>query len=188
MTSQRHEEGEDAMSADAHEQDDQHPIPPPDVESSMTLSAMTLPQIERTIDVEPVSLGHDEMLRRVLLATVLCRRAQEFRRRVEEAAIAWIKVHGPLFSGPVIYVATPEKTVRCINPRLGLDLLLETTGGDLDAASAYLSASPFKYGSCAKLMSPEQWMQVFQEMRRDRLIFKPLDSRFLPKRQPRKQQ
>jgi hypothetical protein len=175
--------------AHQHDDDDEHPpLPPPDAESSMTLNRMTLPQIERTLDVEPRSLTHDEMLGRVLLATVLCRRAKEYKRRVDEAAITWVQANGPLFCGPILYVATPEKKVKCIDPRLGLDLLLETTGGDLDAASAYLSASPFKYGSCAKLMSPEQWMQVFQEMRRDRLIFKPLDSRFLPKRQPRKQQ
>jgi hypothetical protein len=177
------------MSQDIHENDhddEQPPVPPPDAESAITLNQMTLPQIERTLELDPVMLAHDEMLRRVLLARALLERALEYKRRVEEAAILWFKAHGALFNGPIIYVATPEKKVRCIDQRLGLELLLQLTEGDLDTTAAYMASSPFKYGSCAKLMSPEQWMQVFQEIRRDRLILKALDRRFLPKSKQKK--
>ena len=151
-----------------------------DPEAAMTLSRMTVNQIAYEVGVLPGTLTHDQMLQWLMVATVLVQRAREIKQQVEETAIAWIKEHGPLTCGPVVYSVGQDKRVKCTDIVRCMTLLLEACGGDLETLCACLAANPYKYGTCEKVLK-DQWRSVFDEEYQEKIVLKRTDTRFLPR-------
>jgi hypothetical protein len=151
--------------------------------ADVTLAKLTVPQIEQTVGALSTAISRDQLLTWLGLSHVLLNRAKEIRRRVEEAAIDWIKVHGQVECGPITYSVGHQKKVTCRDIARCLNVLLEACGGDVDELCRLLRSDPFRYGECAKVLGDARWNSVFQVDWSDKLVLKQVDSRFLP--QPR---
>lgn len=161
--------------------DDQNEAPVQDSASATTLAQMTVVQIEETVGVLTEALSHDQVLKWLMLAAVLAQRSKQIKQRVEEVAISWIKAHGPITCGPIVYTVGQTKQVKCTDVLKCMHLLLNACGGDIDAVAAYLAANPYKYGSCHDLLPDEQWKSVFREDWQDKIALKATDTTFLPR-------
>jgi hypothetical protein len=143
------------------------------------LANLTLNEIEQQVGMLTAALSRDQLLHWLTLSAVLVQRAKELRHRVEEVAIGWIKAHGQIECGTILYTVGYPKTVKCIDVFHCMELLLEACGGDVQVLCQYLAANPYKQGSCARLLTEEQFQSVFIEQRQDKLVLKPIDTRFI---------
>jgi hypothetical protein len=161
--------------------DDDNDAPVQDSASATTLAQMTVVQIEETVGVLTEALSHDQMLKWLMLAAVLTQRSKQIKQRVDETAIAWIKGHGPITCGPIVYTVGQTKQVKCTDVLKCMHLLLNACGGDMDAVAAYFAANPYKHGSCHDLLPDDQWRSVFREDWQDKVVLKSTDTRFVPR-------
>lgn len=153
--------------------------PVDDPATSTSLKKMTITEIENSVIGLSPNLSHDQMLKFIMLATVLTQRSKQIKQRVEEAAIGWIKDHGPITCGPIVYSVGKSKSVKCTEVSKCFDFLLTACGGDVHAAVSYLVSNPFKHGSCRDLLSTDMWKSVFREDWQEKVVLKTTDTRFL---------
>lgn len=147
-----------------------------------TLAKLSLAEIEHAVGVLPECLSHDQVLQWLMLATVLVERSKQVKQRVDDVAIAWIKGNGPLTNGPIVYSVGPQRQVKCRDVLRCMQLLLDACGGDIEWLCTCLAANPFKYGACGELLPKAAWNTVFVDERKDKLVLKSADTRYLPRR------
>lgn len=119
------------------------------------------------------------------------RRAKEFKVQLEQAMIEWIKANGDIEIGTVRYYVGTEKEAKCTDQRTALDLILEASGGDLDAVASVLASGAFKPGAARALLSPVQYEAVFltteksklKEGKPDRKLIR-VDSQYVRQHEP----
>ena len=81
------------------------------------------------------------------LSSVLMARAKQIRQRVEQIAVKWIEANGPVMSGDLQYTVGYRREVHCLDRQRTLDMILECSGGDLNAIVDHLRSDAYKYGS-----------------------------------------
>lgn len=136
----------------------------------LIISAQSIDQIESTVcqlsnrsDTEQIIVGLN-------LTALLVSRVKTIRRNLEQIAVEWIEIHGPIDMGDIRYIVGHPKVVSCTAVVRCTHMVLESCGGDVDALTECFSSVPYKYGSVRRLIGDEQFGQVYREERRPKLV------------------
>lgn len=83
----------------------------------------------------------------------LNRGVRELKDRLETATIAYIEKNGEIHDGDVRYYVGPNKSTKCTDVRETVRVVLEATGGDVDAVCDCLSSGAFKPATTRKRLA-----------------------------------
>ena len=161
-------------------------------ECTRSLAGLSVAAVEQRVNaLAPDAAGEEEIVNGLNLTEVLLQRAREIRHRMEQVAIEWIVIHGPVTVGDVRYSVGCPKTVRCLDAARCLRLVLAGCGGDVDGVAPYLRAEPWKYGSVRSLLGESDFEQVFRSEWKPKLVegrpqrqLQQTNTRFLPYNRP----
>jgi hypothetical protein len=161
-------------------------------ENTRSLTGLSVAAVEERVNaLAPDAAGEEEIVNWLNLTEVLLQRAREIRHRMEQVAVEWIQLHGPLAVGDIRYSVGCPKTVRCLDVARCLRLVLAGCGGDVDGVAAYLRADPWKYGSVRSLLGESEFEQAFRSEWKPKLVegrpqrqLQQTNTRFLPHKNP----
>lgn len=106
-------------------------------------------------------------------------RIKELRAMRDEAMIGYLKEHGPIEAGEMLYVASKDKSVKCRDLGATAMAALDASGGDWDTFASMLSANAFKYGAFKGLAGEDKFNECFETIERDKVAFKKINQRFI---------
>ena len=161
-------------------------------ESTRSLAGLSIAAVEERVNALASDVAEEEEVVNWLnLTEVLLQRAREIRGHMEQVAIEWIEIHGPITVGDICYSVGCPKTVRCLDVARCLRLVLAGCGGDVDGVAPYLRADPWKYGSVRSLLGESAFEQVFRSEWTPKLVegrpqqqLQQTNTRFLPHKNP----
>jgi len=104
------------------------------------------------------------------LTALLVSRVKTIRRNLEQIAVEWIEIHGPIDMGEIRYIVGHPKSVTCMDVVQCTHAVLDACGGELDALCSYLCSDPYKYGAVHRLIGNELFAQLFREERHPKLV------------------
>jgi hypothetical protein len=133
------------------------------------LASSTIAEVEDRAMALLIDAPEADLQNWLILSSVLSARAKLIRQRIEQLAIKWIETNGPIVAGDLQYTVGYRKAVRCVDRQRTLDLILESSGGDLNALLDHLRADPYKYGSVRGLIGESNYKDVFKSESRPKL-------------------
>jgi hypothetical protein len=133
------------------------------------LATHTLNDLEQTAATLCVDEPEIELHNWLNLTSVLLARARQIRKQIEQITIKWIEANGPLLVGDIEYTVGYRKEVRCRDTLKCLNMLLDSTHGDVAALADYLRTDPYKYGSVRSLLGTTAFDTVFTTQQRPKL-------------------
>lgn len=144
-------------------------IDPPDKLTQLQTRVLSINEDMSEDDVLSISEAIDAMYERV----------KELRAMRDEAMIGYLKEHGPIEAGEMLYVASKDKSLKCRDLGATAMAALDASGGDWDTFASMLSANAFKYGAFKGLAGQEKFDECFETIERDKVAFKKINTRFL---------
>lgn len=155
---------------------------------STTESAVTrieppdnLAEVESRIAAIDEDMSEDDFLSIVTAVKSLKERATAIDKMLNEVAVPYLQKRGEIQCGDIVYKASKTKKVSCRDQRALFEVLLDATGGDVDAICELFSANAIKQGACRALIGDELYDQHFVTTWDEKVTFKTVNTKFLKK-------
>lgn len=116
-------------------------------------------QIEELDEAAPI----DRVIDTLDKLKVLTELATEMKRTLDARLISYIQANGQITIGTIRYWVGPKVTKKGRNNLAIFKAVLAATDGDIDqVVDGYLAADAFKPGACEKLLTREEFDQLFE--------------------------
>ena len=159
------------------------------------LANSTISEVEQAATLLCADEPETEMQSWLNLSAVLTARVRLIRQQIEEVAVKWVETYGPIVVGDLQYTVGYRKEVKCLDRQRTLDLILESSAGDLAAIVDHLRSDPYKYGSVRAAIGDANFNQVFKTESKPKLVcgipqveLIATNTRFLPVRKSKMRQ
>ena len=140
-----------------------------------------LAAVELRIAAIDEDMPREEFLAIVNAATALKKRATEIVKLLNEVAVPYLDHTGPIESGDLVYKNSKTKKVKCRDQRALFEVLLDATGGNVDAICELFAADAIKQGATRTLIGDEAFEQHFETTWSEKVTFKTINQNFITK-------